>query len=46
VGVGDLTELDPAAAAAQLRFDTNKTALGELTERLLAGDLPAPAPAV
>jgi hypothetical protein len=25
--------LDPKAAAAELRFDTNKTALGELTER-------------
>ncbi len=34
--------LDPKAAA-ELRFDTNKTALGELTERLLAGDLRAPA---
>ena len=30
---------------AELRFDTTKTALGELTERLLASDLPAPAPA-
>jgi dihydroneopterin triphosphate diphosphatase len=36
--------LDPEAAAAELRFDTNKTALGELTERLLADDLPTPAP--
>jgi hypothetical protein len=41
-----VSELDWATAAAQLRFDTSKTALGKLTERLLAGDLPASASAV
>lgn len=42
-GHTDLKWLGPKAAAAELRFDTNKTALGELTERLVAGDLPSPA---
>lgn len=41
----DVKWLDPHDAAGELRFDTNKTALGELTERLAAGDLPDPAPA-
>ncbi|GAA3834264.1 NUDIX pyrophosphatase [Streptomyces coacervatus] len=34
--------LDYQAAHAMLRFDSNRTALGELHERLLAADLPLP----
>ncbi|MFF7094705.1 NUDIX pyrophosphatase [Streptomyces rubradiris] len=34
--------LDYKAASELLRFDSNRTALGELHERLLAADLPRP----
>ena len=34
--------LDAKKATAILRFDSNRTALGELDERLSAGDLPDP----
>jgi dATP pyrophosphohydrolase len=38
----DIQWLDYPAAREVLRFDSNRTALGELRERLLAADLPAP----
>ncbi|MGI5438824.1 NUDIX hydrolase [Streptomyces shenzhenensis] len=38
----DVQWLDYDAAVGVLRFDSNRTALGELHERLLAGDLPLP----
>ncbi|MFF8814484.1 NUDIX hydrolase [Streptomyces pactum] len=34
--------LDYTASGKLLRFDSNRTALGELHERLLAADLPRP----
>ncbi|MDO0936612.1 NUDIX domain-containing protein [Streptomyces sp. DG2A-72] len=38
----DIQWLDYQAAHDVLRFDSNRTALGELHERLLAADLPPP----
>ncbi|WP_416976899.1 NUDIX hydrolase [Streptomyces sp. T028] len=38
----DVQWLDYDAAVEALRFDSNRTALGELHERLLADDLPLP----
>lgn len=38
----DIQWLDYKSAVEALRFDSNRTALGELHERLLAGDLPLP----
>lgn len=38
----DVLWLDYAAASKALRFDSNRTALDELHERLLADDLPLP----
>ncbi|MFD4621519.1 hypothetical protein [Streptomyces sp. NPDC058475] len=38
----DVQWLDYPAAREVLRFDSKRTALGELRERLLAADLPAP----